>query len=317
MVPLAGLLLASCSFGGRGVPAKITAADYPGKGPTAPLLSTQRNSSPEAFQLAIGRYLTQLSADPQAAVATARTVTILKSVVVQDAAFALATRTTNGGIELATSSFTKTGSTWRVDALNLEDLSKVGAPPAAGSDGFVPILVHGPPSLADNTAVLGFVDPTASRVDAVTSLGQFIDSDVPTRGVTIVIAKTWAQIRVYRGEHVLRAFPVIDPALEASRDLDRQARTVADGFVSALLTRGWKAAAPYFEAVVHPELILPPFEQILTDRSLQVQGEPRVENGRFAYHLLGAGDQGTLLLSMFKEGENWKVLFCEYANGLR
>jgi hypothetical protein len=314
---LACLLLASCSLGGRAVPAKITPGDYPGKGPTAPLLSTDRKASPEEFQLAIGRYLTQLSADPQAATAAASKVNILKSVVVSDAAFALATRSTTAGVELATSSFTKTGSIWRVDALTLEDLTRVASPPTAGSDGFAPNFVHGPPSLADNTAVLGFVDPTASRVDAVTSLGQYIDSDVPTRGVTIVIARTWAQIRVYRGGRVLRAFPVVDPVLQPAQDLDDQARTVADQFVSALLSRGWKAAAPSFEAVVHPELILPPFEQFLTGRSLHVQGEPRVENGRFVYHLFGANEQGSLLLRMFKEGEKWKVLFCEYANGLR
>jgi hypothetical protein len=233
-------------------------------------------------------------------------IQMVKAVQAGTVAFLLAVVTEPGDSAQAFVSLVREGKGWRVD-----DLRVVRGVPEVGSNAFdFEILTVGP-----LVGVGGFVDPTASRVDAVDPFGRVIDADDPLAGGAIVVSDRFGLTRIHRRDRVIGAVPVtIATTPEELREFQparlegsAAARAVADGFVRAFLSGGWVPATSFYNPGGRPDLLLPPMAKVVPPGSWQLSGPVEVTARGFRYPIEGAGGRALLDIQLNRWAGDWKV----------
>jgi hypothetical protein len=235
-------------------------------------------------------------------------IQVLKAVQAGSVAFLLAVVTEPGDSAQAFVSLVREGQGWRVD-----DLRVVRGVPEVGSNAFdFEILTVGP-----LVGVGGFVDPTASRVDAVDPFGRVIDADDPLAGGAIVVSDRFGLTRIHRRDRLIGAVPVTIAATpEELRDFQParlegasagEARAVADGFVRAFLSGGWVRATSFYNPGGRPDLLLPPMAEVVPPGRWQLTGTVEVTARGFRYPIEGAGGRALLDVQLNRWDGEWKV----------
>jgi hypothetical protein len=232
---------------------------------------------------------------------------LLKAIRIGGTAFALATGRTDRRPEETFLSLEQRGGAWRV-----QDDAPITAVPARESNGFAfQTLVAG-----TWVAHGGFVDPTASLVDAVDPFGQMVDADEPFVGAVLVVSDRFGLLRIHRGARALGALQVIitppdelaliQPTL-VEPSLRDDAREVADRFVGAFLAEGWVPATTYYNPDGHPDLLLPPLEGVVEPGEWAVDGTVRSEPRGFLYPISSTRGDAFLHVQVILHLGEWKV----------
>lgn len=235
-------------------------------------------------------------------------IQVVKAVQAGTVAFLLAVVTEPGESAQAFVSLLRERREWRVD-----DLRVVRGVPEVGSNAFdFEILTVGP-----LVGVGGFVDPTASRVEAVDPFGRVIDADDPLAGGAIVVSDRFGLTRIHRRERVIGAIPVtiaatpeelrgFQPARVEGAAVE-EARPVADGFVRAFLSGGWVQATSFYNPEGRPDLLLPPMARVVPAGRWQLSGPVEVRARGFRYPIEGAGGRALLDVQLNRWAGDWKV----------
>jgi hypothetical protein len=237
-----------------------------------------------------------------------RDIQVVKAVRAGPVAFLLAVVSDRTGSAQAFVSLVQEGRGWRVD-----DLRVIQGFPELGSNAFVfRILVVGP-----LVAVGGFVDPSASRVDAVDPFGTVVDADDPLAGGAIVVSDRFGLTRIHRGDRIIGAVPVTIAATpEELREFQparlegpaaREARIVADGFVRAFLSGGWVPATSFYNPEGRPDLLLPPMAEVVPSSRWRLTGPVEVTARGFRYPIEGPGGRALLDVQVNRWAGDWKV----------
>jgi hypothetical protein len=232
---------------------------------------------------------------------------LLKAVRIGGAAFAVATAHGDQGREETFLSLKQGGSGWRV-----QDAAPIRAFPARGSNGFAfqtlvvgALVAHG-----------GFVDPTASLVDAVDPFGHVVDADSPFAGAVLLVSDRFGLLRIHRGSRIIGALQVIITSAEELALLQptvvepsfrEDARDVADAFVEAFLSDGWESATTHYNPDGRPDLLLPPLEEVVEPGEWDVNGLIRSEPRGFLYPISSAGEEAFLHVQVILHLGEWKV----------
>lgn len=292
------LALAACD-GGRATPVDApvpSSADPAGAGGLT-----------ESLRLALGDFLTSSGGGFELSNAgLVDTVRVLKLTVVDGRAYFLAAVGDAGAETRVFARADRSLGFWRVvEAQAPEDWSQL---PEVGSNDFFFQEMGG-----ERAAAGGFVDPTATRVDTVTASGTVLDEDVPRAGGAIVRVVPWGVLRVYRGEEVVGATPIIPERAQTEQPpLDADSQAVADRFTTGMLRGPWHRAAPHVTSDSLPGLWLPQIQAILTSSESTLVGRAPSDASRYTYGLLSETGRAILSVEMTREASGWRVGSCFY-----
>jgi hypothetical protein len=232
-------------------------------------------------------------------------VEILKSVRLSDVAFVLAVVSQDPEKDRAFGWLERKGSDWVVSSMASglwDDL------PEAGSNRYELL----PFSAAGVDAIGGYVDPGITRIEIRDPRGALLDVDRPTKGASIILTRGWGQLRAYKMVELVSAAPVtIGEFPPLGTPLSKDAREVADSFVSALLSGNAALAEEALHPRIPPNDFLVPLRTVLSaSGESQVRGVNQTDFG-YSYEL-GSAQKSSLDVWLAHESGRWSVWYYVY-----